>query len=229
MKKLVVIVLSVIFSVTFTYSYSLAVSSGSLKISEASEVLEEIMSIPEKGIPPALLKNVQGIAIIPGVIKVGLIIGGRHGSGILSIRDENGNWTNPTFITITGGSIGWQIGAKSTDIILVFKTRKSISNIMKGQFTLGADVAIAAGPVGRSAEAATDAQLKAEIYSYSRSRGLFAGVSLEGAALSIDDKANVEFYKKEGIQVKDIFSNRGISSSKVVEKLLSLLSKYTKP
>ncbi len=229
MKKLVIIVLSVIFSVTFTYSYSLAVSSGSLKISEASEVLEEIMSIPEKGIPPALLKNAQGIAIIPGVIKVGLIIGGRHGSGILSIRDENGNWTNPSFITITGGSIGWQIGAKSTDIILVFKTRKSISNIMKGQFTLGADVAIAAGPVGRSAEAATDAQLKAEIYSYSRSRGLFAGISLEGAALSIDDKANAEFYKKEGIQVEDIFSNRGISSSKVVEKLLSLLSKYTKP
>jgi len=229
MKKLVIIVLSVIFSVTFTYSYSLAVSSGSLKISEASEVLEEIMSIPEKGIPPALLKNAQGIAIIPGVIKVGLIIGGRHGSGVLSIRDENGNWTNPSFITITGGSIGWQIGAKSTDIILVFKTRKSISNIMKGQFTLGADVAIAAGPVGRSAEAATDTQLKAEIYSYSRSRGLFAGVSLEGAALSIDDKANAEFYKKEGIQVKDIFSNRGVSSSKVVEKLLSLLSKYTKP
>jgi len=195
------------------------------KVNDAIEVLEQIMEIPEKGIPPALLNNAEGIAIIPGVLKAGFIIGGRYGTGIVVVR-QDGRWSNPSFISITGGSIGWQIGAESTDIILVFKSKKGVSNMMKGKFTLGADAAIAAGPVGRQASAATDVQLKAEIYSYSRSRGLFAGLSIEGAALQIDDEANADFYGKEAIRAGDIFADKGIKAPSEVNKLKEVLARY---
>ena len=127
---------------------------------------------------------------------------------------------------MTGGSVGWQIGAQSTDIILVFKSRKGVYNIMKGKFTLGADAAVAAGPVGRQAEAATDIELKAEIYSYSRSRGLFAGISLEGAGLQIDDDANAAFYSEKVARSNDIFTTKDIKSPGAVNKLKKVLSKY---
>ncbi len=196
-------------------------------IRNAVEVLEEITAIPEKGIPPSLLQDAQGIAVVPGVIKVGFVIGGRHGRGVLLIREKRAGWSNPVFVSITGGSIGWQIGAQSTDVILVFKSTKSIDGIMKGKFTLGADAAIAAGPVGRRAEAATDVQLKAEIYSYSRSRGLFAGVSVEGAALQIDDEANADFYGKEGIRAEELLKGSQIPSPPAAIRLKEFLAKHT--
>ncbi len=213
---------------SFNLRNSYAMSEGTLKIQEATEVIEEILRIPEKGIPPALLRNAEGIAIIPGVVKIGFVLGGRHGKGIIMIRNENGQWTNPAFVSITGGSLGWQIGAKSTDIILVFKTKKSVTNIMKGKFTLGADAAVAAGPVGRTAGAATDAQLKAEIYSYSRSRGLFAGVSLDGSAISIDYDSNIEYYGERGGSVKWIFSGSSPKRPEII-KLHELLEKHARP
>lgn len=196
------------------------------KINDAIEVFEQVMSIPEKGIPPALLNNAHGIAIIPGVIKAGFIIGGRHGTGVVIVRNKEGGWSNPSFISITGGSVGWQIGAQSTDIILVFKSRKGIDNMMKGKFTLGADAAVAAGPVGRQAEAATDIQLKAEIYSYSRSRGLFAGISIEGAALQIDDDANAAFYGRN-VRAGEIFADKDIKSPPAAARLKRVLARYT--
>lgn len=205
-----------------------AESSGISKIDDSIDVLKAIVSVPEKSIPPALLHNAAGIAIIPGVIKAGFIVGGRYGSGILMVRDKEGRWSNPAFMTLTGGSIGWQIGIQSIDIILVFKHRRSIEGITKGKFTLGADASIAAGPVGRQAEAATDVQLKSEIYSYSRSRGLFAGLALEGAVLQIDDGANEKFYKKEYIKTGDIFENKGLKTPPDVERLKKLLSEYAK-
>jgi lipid-binding SYLF domain-containing protein len=192
----------------------------------ALEVLEEITAIPEKGIPPSLLRDAQGIAVVPGVIKVGFVVGGRHGRGVLLIREKHAGWSNPVFVSITGGSVGWQIGAQSTDVILVFKSMKSIDGIVKGKFTLGADAAIAAGPVGRRAEAATDAQLKAEIYSYSRSRGLFAGVSVEGAALQIDDDANGDFYGKEGIRAEELLKGSEIPSPPAAIRLKEFLAKH---
>lgn len=195
------------------------------KVKDAIEVMDDIMSIPEKGIPPALLRDAYGIAIIPGVIKAGLILGGRHGSGILVVR-EGADWSNPSFITFSGGSIGWQIGVQSADVILVFKSRKSIDKIMEGKFTLGADASIAAGPVGRHVEAGTDVKLKAEIYSYSRSRGLFAGIALEGSALLIDDDANAAFYGGEDVDADDIFQGR-VESPPVVKDLKRVLEKYT--
>ena len=119
------------------------------EVRKAAALLREIVRIPEKGMPPALLGNARGIAIIPGVIKVGFVIGGRRGSGIVLVRKDNGDWGTPSRITLTAGSLGWQIGVQSTDVILVFKTRKSVEGLMGGKFTLGADAGVAAGPVGR--------------------------------------------------------------------------------
>ena len=133
-----------------------------------------------------MLANAQGIVIIPDLVKGGFVLGVRHGRGIVMVRDERGFWRPPSFVTLTGGSVGWQIGLQVTDIVLVFKTRSSVQGLLRGKFTLGADAAAAAGPVGREAAAATDTQLLAEIFTWSRSRGLFAGVSLDGSALQID-------------------------------------------
>jgi lipid-binding SYLF domain-containing protein len=138
--------------------------------------------------------DAEGIAIVPGLLKGGFVIGVRHGRGVLVVRDESGAWRAPVFITITGGSIGWQAGVQATDVVLVFKTKSSVQGLMNGKFTIGGDVAAAAGPVGRQAQAATDARLKAEIYSYSRSRGLFAGVSLDGSAIQMDPNATAVYY-----------------------------------
>jgi lipid-binding SYLF domain-containing protein len=227
MKKVFLLLIAAIASVTFFMPVSAVAGSDEVaKVNDSIEVFEQIMSIPEKGIPPSLLNRAQGIAIIPGMIKVGFIIGGRHGSGVIVIRNSEGGWSNPAFITLTGGSVGWQIGAQSTDIILVFKSRKGVDNIMKGKFTLGADAAVAAGPVGRQAEAATDIELKAEIYSYSRSRGLFAGISLEGAGLQMDDDANAAFYSEKVSRSNDIFTTKDIKSPSVVNKLKKVLAKY---
>lgn len=160
----------------------------------SNEVLREFLDLRVKQIPASLLSEAHGVAIIPNVIKVGLVVGGQHGKGVIVAREPDGSWRAPMFISFTGGSIGWQVGAQATDIILVFKTQKSVENLMRGKFTLGADAAVAAGPVGRRTSAATDAELKAEIYSYSRSRGLFAGLSIDGSVLQVHDDLNASYY-----------------------------------
>jgi lipid-binding SYLF domain-containing protein len=199
---------------------------GVSKIYDSIAVIEQIVSIPEKGIPPVLLRNASGIAIIPDVIKAGFVVGGRYGTGILVVRDKDGNWSNPSFITVAGGSVGWQIGVEAIDIVLVFKNERNINRILSGKFTLGADASVAAGPVGREAQAATDIQLKSEIYSYSRSRGLFAGLALAGSVLSIDEEDNAAFYGKDGILARDIFAHKDMKVPPVVEKLKRLLTDY---
>jgi len=197
------------------------------RVEDAIEVIGEIVDIPEEGMPAALLGKAYGIAVIPNVIKAAYGIGGRHGRGVLLVRREDGEWSNPSFISLTGGSLGWQIGVQSADIILVFKSRKSIESISRGKFTLGADASVAAGPVGRHAEASTDIQLKAEIYSYSKSRGLFAGISIEGAALRIDHNANEDFYGRRYISPQDIFWDREIEAPPIAQRLRRILSQYT--
>lgn len=226
MKNIVIIALAFsIFFVTLPAAAK-ADTAGVVKIDDSVEVLQQIMSIPEKGIPPALLSNASGIAIIPGVIKAGFILGGRYGRGILVIREKDGSWSNPVFISVTGGSIGWQVGIESIDIVLVFKSSRSVEGILKGKFTLGADASIAAGPVGRQASASTDILLKSEIYSYSRSRGLFAGLALEGAALQINHDADEAFYGKEYALPSDIVGNKTLSVPPVVDRLKKLLDEY---
>lgn len=157
---------------------------------EAVRVLGEVMGAPDRRLPDRLLRDAEAVAVIPGVVKAGFVVGGRYGRGLLAVRAADGTWSNPSYISLTGGSVGFQAGVQSTDVLLVFRTRRGVDGVVNGKFTLGADAAIAAGPLGRNASASTDAQLKAEIYSYSRSRGLFAGVALDGAVLSIDHDAN---------------------------------------
>lgn len=163
-------------------------------IRASHEVLREFLELQIREIPDSLLAEAHGVAIIPDCVKLGFVLGGQHGRGVVVMRERDGSWRAPIFVSITGGSIGWQVGAQSTDFVLVFKTQKSVDGLLRGKFTLGADASIAAGPAGRRAGAATDTQLKAEIYSYSRNRGLFAGVSLDGSALQVDDVANATYY-----------------------------------
>lgn len=181
-----------------------------VRASNSVRVLGEIMDAPDKAIPQDLLRNAKAIAVIPDMIKAGFIFGGRRGEGLISVKSPDGTWSNPAFITMTGGSVGFQAGVSSTDVVLVFRTQRGVDSIVNGKFTLGADASAAAGPVGRTASAATDGQLRAEIYSYSRSRGLFAGVALDGSALRIDYDANAAVYGA-GITPRRIFEG-GVSN-----------------
>ena len=130
-------------------------------------------------------------------LLIGLVIGGRRGHGLLSVKSADGTWSNPSFVSLTGGSIGFQAGVQSSDIVLVFRSDRGLESIVNGKFTLGADASVAAGPIGRNASTATDGELKAEIWSWSRARGLFAGVALDGAVLAIDDDANAAVYGRD--------------------------------
>lgn len=163
-------------------------------ISQSEQVLAELVAIPGRQIPARLLSEAQGLAIIPRVIKIGFVAGIRRGHGVVVVRDADGSWGLPQFITLTGGSVGWQAGVQGTDVVLVFRTRRSVENLLRGKFTIGVDAAAAAGPVGRNASAATDTSLQAEILSYSRSRGLFLGASVDGSAIEINQAANMAFY-----------------------------------
>jgi lipid-binding SYLF domain-containing protein len=196
------------------------------KAREAVRVLDEIMQAPDHRIPDSLLRDAEAVAVVPDVIKAGLVIGGRHGRGLLALRGRDGTWTNPTFLSLTGGSIGFQAGVQSTDVVLVFRTRRGVDGIVNGKFTLGADASVAAGPVGRNANSSTDAQLKAEIYSYSRSRGLFAGVALDGAVLSIDHDANASVYGAD-TTARMVFEGRVGGAPDAVVEFRDRLEEYT--
>jgi len=180
--------------------------SNEKTLEHAADVLDELNKIPLKGIPAGLLAEAQGVAIIPRVIKAGFVIGGRGGHGIVMAKDKDGNWGDPVFVDLGGASVGFQAGVESTDVVLVFRNRKSLDRLLegKGKVTLGADAAVAAGPVGRMAAAATDAKLEAEIVSYSRSRGLFAGVSLDGAAIHANADSNAMFRKPGQVAEKKL-------------------------
>ena len=170
-------------------------------------VLQEIQAIPESGIPAAMLDEARAIVVVPDTLKIGLVIGGRRGHGLMSVKTPEGTWSNPVFVKITGGSIGFQAGVQSSDVVLAFTTQRGLDSIVNGKITLGADASVAAGPIGRTTGMATDGQLKAEIWSWSRARGLFAGVALDGAVLSIDDEANQAVYGA-GTTPRMIFEDR---------------------
>jgi lipid-binding SYLF domain-containing protein len=207
---------------------SLTVHAGSVqedKIEASIDILDKTLNLAEQEIPPALLRNAEGIAIVPAVIKAGFVVGGSYGKGLLTVRDAQGRWSAPIFLRLAAGSVGWQIGAQSTDVVLVFKTRRSIEGLTRGTFTLGADAAVAAGPMGRRGEASTDIDLKAEILSYSRSRGLFAGVSLEGSKLDIDHKANAAYYGRN-VRPGEIMDGTVVPPASA-SRLLQLVTKAT--
>lgn len=173
----------------------------------AVRVLTEIQAIPENAIPDKLLDDARAIVVVPDTIKAGLVIGGRRGHGMMSVKSPAGTWSQPVFVTLTGGSIGLQAGVQSADVVLVFRNDRSLESLVNGKFTLGADAGVAAGPLGRNASTATDGQLQAEIWSWSRARGLFVGVALDGAVLRIDDEANQAVYGR-GATPRMIFEGR---------------------
>lgn len=186
-------------SLLITLAVSAAVvgaqSDEAKRVAEATTVMNEIMGAGDNSIPRSILEKAEGIAVFPSLLKGGLVVGGQHGRGVLSVRDaKSGTWSAPGFLTINGGSIGAQIGAQAIDLILVVNNRRGLEQLVSNQFKLGADASVAAGPVGRDASAATDIQMRAQILSYSRTRGLFAGVTLNGSTIRQDRDANERFY-----------------------------------
>lgn len=186
---------------------ALASAREEARLIEASGILEELGAQRDTAIPDRLMQRAYGIVVIPNVVKVSAVVGGRRGSGAMVVRDENGRFTDPIMVSITGGSVGWQIGVQSTDLVLVFTTKQGIEGIADGKLTLGGDASVAAGPVGRSASAGTDQDFKAEVYSYSRNKGLFAGLSIDGSVLSIDSRSNTRLYGKTA-SASDIIARR---------------------
>jgi lipid-binding SYLF domain-containing protein len=191
----------------------------------ATQVMEELRGQRDQYIPDLLLDRAFGIAIVPEVRKGAFGLGFRSGKGVLLVRDKAGRLSNPVFISLNGGSFGWQVGVQSTDLVLVFTTRSGVEGITDGKLTLGADASVAAGPLGRSASAATDATFTgAEIYSYSRSSGIFAGVALDGTVISIDKKANAEFYGERRVDASDIISGSVTKDSESVRRLMTAVA-----
>src|SRR5437773_509365 len=167
---------------------------------KAADVFTEIMNVPEKGIPQGLLDKAEAIAVFPGVIKAGFIVGGRGGHGVIS-RRVGRVWSPPAFFSLGGGSFGLQIGASSTDFVMLFMNADALGGLLKDKFEIGGESSVAAGPVGRSASATTDAQLKAQILSYSRSRGVFAGLEIKGVVISADNDDNVAVYGRKAVDI----------------------------
>jgi lipid-binding SYLF domain-containing protein len=163
------------------------------RINKAAQVFHEIMNAPDQGIPQELLESVKCIAIIPGELKFAFIFGGNYGRGLATCRTEHG-WSAPMFVAIEGGSVGYQIGGSSTDLVMLFMNDHALQSLLSDKFKLGADASVAAGPVGRHASADTDAKLSAEILSYSRAKGVFAGVSLDGAVVQADKSGDKAMY-----------------------------------
>src|SRR6185312_8230412 len=210
---------------TAVAAHAQALEEGRLLL--ATQVLNDIRNSRDQGIPDRLLERAYGIAVIPEFTKVAFFLGGARGHGVLVVRDASGHFSGPVFVTLTGGSFGFQWGVQKTDLVLVFTSRKGVEGITGGKLTLGGDVSVAAGPVGRQASAATDQAFNAGVYSYSATRGIFAGVALSGAALTIDDSANAELYHRPGLLASDIISGAVHSNDDAARRFLTAVSEGT--
>jgi len=222
-SRLVAAALLLLSCIAAPKSYAQAREESRLLV--ATQVLSELRGQRDDSIPDRLLQRAYGIAVIPDVTKVAFVLGGRRGNGLLVVRDASGKFNNPVFVSITGGGVGWQIGVQSTDIVLVFTTRRGVEGLAGGQLTLGAGASVAAGPVGRQGEAA--AGLDAEVFSYSRNRGLFAGVSLDGTALSIDKGANARFYERSGVLASEIMSGAVTRDNPNLQSFMAEIARST--
>jgi lipid-binding SYLF domain-containing protein len=206
-----------------TYSDKKSNSESAERISKAVEVLQDLTSAKDKRIPNELLERAEAIAVVPNVIKGAFGIGGRYGKGVVSQRLATGRWSPPSFIEIGGGSFGLQLGVSSTDLVLVFTDRKALDLLEEGKdLKLGADASVVAGPVGRSAEAGVNLKLETAIYAYSRAKGLFAGVALDGAVLDIDNSRNEKVYGVKN--AKDIL-NGHVAANATVQPFMDTLEK----
>jgi len=196
------------------------------RLDEASAVFSEVMAAPDKGIPQELLEKAHCIVIVPDLKTGAFIVGGKYGKGYMSCRNKSGTgWSAPGTVRIEGGSVGFQIGGSSTDLIMLVMSERGADKLLESKFTLGAEGSVAAGPVGRTATAQTDAQMHADILSWSRSQGLFAGLALEGATLRQDLDDNATLYGKK-LENRDIVT-KGIRVPKAAAKLIALLNRYS--
>jgi lipid-binding SYLF domain-containing protein len=178
------------------------------RIQKSTEILRELTSTPDDAIPQYLLERAEAIVVIPSLVRGGFVIGAKHGKGVISVRDRaNNTWSPPAFMNMTGGSIGWQIGAEAVDLVLLVLNKNGVDELLEDRFTLGGNLSVSAGPVGRSASAATNAQVSSQILAYSRSKGLFAGATLEGAALHEDKDSNKKFYGS-ALSARSILADR---------------------
>jgi len=193
---------------------------------KAARVFREIMNTPDKGIPQGVLERAECIAVFPSVLKAGFIVGGRGGSGVASCRTPTG-WSAPVFLNLGGGSIGLQIGAQSTDFVLLFTNRSGIDSLLSSKFELGGETSVAAGPVGREAGASTDLKLNAQILSYSRSRGLFAGLELKGVVIQ-PDKSDMRAVYGEGVTAKEILQEKRMEAPAAVRVFPTILSQFSR-
>jgi lipid-binding SYLF domain-containing protein len=224
-KILVAVILTATSTIANTSFAGAAREEG--RLLTATEVLDDVQGMPDQRLPDTLLAHAYGIAVIPDVTKIAFFFGGRHGNGVLTVRDSlDAPWSNPVFIALTGGSWGLQAGAQSSDIILVFTTKNGIEGITGGKLTLGADASVAAGPVGRQGSAATDVSL-AEIYSYARTRGLFGGIAVDGSVIAIDKSANEDLYGKKGVTATEIFSGKAPAPPETAQRFLARLAQAT--
>ena len=201
-------------------------SAEAKRVRDAATAFGEIMGAEDNAIPSAILEKAEGIAIFPGTLRAGFIVGGMRGRGIISARND-GRWSAPAFLTLTGGSLGLQIGGQAADLILVIRDRRGLENLVSNQFKLGADAGVAAGPVGREAQAATDVQLRAQILSYSRARGLFAGVTVNGSTVRQDNDANERFYGRR-LGTKEIVFGPAPGEPQPVPTWVDALNRYAK-
>jgi len=196
------------------------------RLNEAAAVFSEVMAAPDKGIPQDLLEKAHCIVIVPGVKTAAFIVGGKYGKGYLTCRNQSGvGWSAPGTVRIEGGSVGFQIGGSTTDLIMLVMSERGADKLLASKFILGAEGSVAAGPVGRTATAQTDAQMHAEILSWSRSQGLFAGIALEGATLRQDLDDNATLYG-ERLENRDIVTN-GVAAPRAAAKLLGLLNQHS--
>src|SRR5258706_6262312 len=194
------------------------------RIRESATVLSEIMNAGDKGIPDDLLDKAKCVGVIPNLKRAGFIVGAKYGKGIVTCRLPSGRWSAPSTVRIEGGSIGLQIGAGETDVVLIVQNERGMEKLMKDKFTIGADASAMAGPVGRSAEAQTDALMHAEILGYSRSRGVFAGVALEGATLRPDNDDNRKLYGRE-VKQEEVLHGK-VPPPPSAQPLYDLLNRY---
>lgn len=196
------------------------------RLNEATAVFSEIMAAPDKGIPQELLEKAHCIVIVPGLKTAAFVFGGKYGKGYLTCRSKSGTgWSAPGTVRIEGGSVGFQIGGSETDLIMLVMSARGADKLLSSKFTLGAEGSVAAGPVGRTATAQTDAQMKADILSWSRSQGLFAGLALEGATLRQDLDDNATLYGKK-LENRQIVTT-GVRVPKTASGLISILNKHS--
>jgi lipid-binding SYLF domain-containing protein len=220
----ILILISYICTPAASFAYPLELEN---RLAEAARVFQEMREAPDGSIPADLLKRSSAIVIFPSVLKAGLGVGGHYGRGVILRRNtSSGKWGPPVFLRLVGGSFGWQIGVQATDLTLLVMSEVDLKSLFSDKFTIGADASVAAGPVGRDASAATDIGLSAGILSYSRAKGLFAGVSVKGSVIEVDWEANESYYGSDTSVIDIFFRGKGALSPAAV-KLIQLLNRYS--